>query len=66
MDSRIGQYVIRYRNGEAVTRPHLVESVVADDAVTRCGRRLRDERPSGMELRYTAVPAVRICKTCDR
>jgi hypothetical protein len=64
-DPRIGQFAIRYRNGVAETTAHLVESIVADDAITRCGRRMRDERPSGMELRYQDVPAVRICRTCD-
>jgi hypothetical protein len=66
MSEPIGQYVVRYHDGEAVTVAHLVESIVAKDAVTRCGRRMRDERPSGMELRYSAVPAIRICRTCDR
>jgi hypothetical protein len=66
MDPRIGTYVVRYHDGTPVTAAHLVESIVAEDAVTRCGRRMRDERPSGMELRYAAVPAIRICRTCDR
>lgn len=34
----VGQWV--RRQGQ---KWHLVESVVADDAVTRCGRRLRNE-----------------------
>jgi hypothetical protein len=39
MTIAIGQWVKRQR----LTVAHLVESVVADDAVVRCGRRLRDE-----------------------
>jgi hypothetical protein len=65
MSDHIGQYVTRYRKGAPNTTAHLVESIVADDAITRCGRRMRNERPSGMELRYVAVPAVRICRVCD-
>ena len=42
MTVHIGQWIRRER------RPvgHLVESVIAGDAVTRCGRRLSDERNS--------------------
>lgn len=35
----IGDWVMRERRGV----PHLVESLVAGDAVTRCGRRMRNE-----------------------
>jgi hypothetical protein len=39
MTIAIGQWVKRHR----LTVAHLVESVVAGDAVTTCGRRMRDE-----------------------
>jgi hypothetical protein len=39
MTVAIGQWVKRQR----LTVAHLVESVVAGDAVTTCGRRMRDE-----------------------
>jgi hypothetical protein len=39
MTIAIGQWVKRSR----LTVAHLVESVVAGDAVTRCGRRMADE-----------------------
>lgn len=35
----IGDWVVREHRG----RPHIVESLVAGDVITRCGRRLRDE-----------------------
>lgn len=33
----IGQWVLRLRRGQAA---HFVESLVSDDAITRCGRRM--------------------------
>jgi hypothetical protein len=42
----IGDWVIRERRRHA----HLVESVIADDAITRCGRRLHDEPNTRGEL----------------
>lgn len=57
----IGAWVRRERNGTAVTREHLCESLVADDAVTRCGRRMRDT--PGTSLRYELVPE-RACVVC--
>jgi hypothetical protein len=46
MTVQIGQWAMRsrYRIG------HLVESIVAGDAITRCGRRLTDERTTGGDL----------------
>ena len=38
-DLFIGAWVRR----EGVTMGHLVESIIAGDAVTRCGRRMKDE-----------------------
>ena len=40
---RIGAWVRRER-GRRVSKGHYVDSVVAGDAVTRCGRRMRDGR----------------------
>ena len=34
---------------------HLVDSVVAEDAVTRCGRRMDRVTPSGGELQVSAL-----------
>lgn len=42
----IGQWVMRHRYGIG----HLVESIVAGDAITRCGRRMSDEPTSGGTL----------------
>lgn len=61
----IGQWV--KREGQ---KWHLVESVVADDAVTRCGRRLRDRADQPFEL-SDVMPLTRmigqpqLCKRCD-
>lgn len=44
---RIGAWVRRERNGVALSKGHYVESVVADDAFTRCGRRMHDEPRRG-------------------
>ncbi len=41
---KIGQWVVRLRRGRAA---HLVESLVSDDAVTRCGRRMAPVNPDG-------------------
>jgi hypothetical protein len=44
---------------------HLVESLVANDAVTRCGRRLRDEPNRRGALIFSDAPGAK-CKVCDR
>jgi hypothetical protein len=44
---------------------HFVESLVAQDAITRCGRRLRDEPNSRGELVFSDAPGLR-CKACSR
>jgi hypothetical protein len=64
MDSRIGRYVIRYAAHVAQTLAHLCESVITDEPVTRCGRRLAARPGTGFD--YQDVPAIRICKRCDR
>ena len=63
----IGQWV-RRETRKHVTKWHLVESVVADDAVTRCGRRMRNEL-GGLKV-SDAMPLTRmigqpqLCKRC--
>ena len=60
MTERIGTWVRRERRSYW----HYVESFVADDAVTRCGRRLRDEQNSRGGLIFSDAPGAR-CKVCD-
>ena len=55
----IGEWVMRTRFGIG----HLVESLVASDAITRCGRRMSDERTSGGYL-VTAPFGTRKCRQC--
>lgn len=60
--------------GQWVRRPgkkwHVVESVVANDAVTHCGRRLRDRPGEPFEL-SDVMPLTRmigqpqLCKQCE-
>jgi hypothetical protein len=64
---KIGDW-IRRRGGKW----HLVESVVADDAITRCGRRMDRVTISGGELQVSDVmPLTRMigqpqnCRRCD-
>ena len=58
----IGQWVRR-----SGTKWHLIDSVVAGDAFTRCGRRMRDpglETSDNMPLtRMIGQP--QLCKQCD-
>lgn len=58
---QIGTWVRR----EYRTFWHLVESFVANDAVTHCGRRMRDETNSRGGLVFTDAPGAR-CKQCVR
>lgn len=58
----IGDWVQRERRGKA----HKVESVVAGDAVTKCGRRLADEANSNGELLLTGPADTLRCKVCVR
>jgi hypothetical protein len=55
----VGDWVMRTRYGVA----HLAESIVARDAVTRCGRRLTDEPTSGGDL-VVAPFGTRKCRQC--
>lgn len=58
MTLAIGQWVMRERRQVG----HLVESIVADDAITRCGRRM-PERTSRGEL-VDAPFGTRKCGFC--
>jgi hypothetical protein len=61
----IGQWVKRQR----LTVAHLVESVVADDAVVRCGRRMRDEANSRgllVEAEYWTPKCVQCSPSSER
>ena len=61
MDDRIGSYVLRETATERpLTKAHLVESVINDEPITRCGRRLRDRK--GTTLRY--VDSGDLCESC--
>lgn len=52
MSVTIGQWVRRSRSR---AKWHVVESVIADDPITRCGRRLRHGRTSNGELEVSDV-----------
>lgn len=62
-DERIGRYVQRERDSGPFTSPHLVESVIDDEPITRCGRRLRKQ--AGSTLVYVEVPVLRVCWQCE-
>jgi hypothetical protein len=59
MTIAIGQWVKRQR----LTVAHLVESVVAGDAVVHCGRRMRDE-PTSRGLLVEAEYWTPKCQGC--
>jgi len=63
-DPLIGQYVRRIRNDDWVqlTLSHLVESIIDDEPVTRCGRRLR--AIEGTAFVYRPVFPTRTCVWC--
>jgi len=66
MTERIGQYVRRARNSvnfRYLTLSHLVESVIDDEPVTRCGRRLR--AIEGTDFEYRPVFVGRTCQGCE-
>lgn len=57
----IGDWVQRERRGV----PHYVESIVAGDVVTRCGKRMRDEpTKTGGKLTLSS-PTFVSCKVCE-
>ena len=59
----IGDWVQREKRGV----PHLIESIVAGDVVTKCGKRLRDEpnRDGGL-VKAPLFAVFDRCKNCDR
>ncbi len=56
------------RTGSDATKWHLVESVIAGDAVTRCGRRMRDplDQISPVEQLTRMIGQPQNCKKCSR
>lgn len=64
MTEPIGSYVVRMTDTDKrLGMPHLVESVIADEPVTKCGRRLRT-RP-GTSFRYSETLPIRTCSGCE-
>lgn len=67
--TRIGRWSARFLGQRRMTRWHLVESVVADRAVMRCGREMHEQGAAG-EMRLLAVQVGRSwvdrekCKKC--
>jgi len=64
----IGQWVRRDRPG---TKWHLVESIIADAAITKCGRRMEPQTTIGDNLEVSEVtPFTRLidqpqlCRSC--
>jgi hypothetical protein len=45
--------------------PHLIESIVSGDVVTRCGRRLRDEPTKTGGPLEPAEWGLRKCRNCE-
>lgn len=64
MELAIGSYVSRALSGR---RWHIVESIVADDAITKCGRRLKNEAGK-FYVRDTLVTRAIVmpCQQCGR
>ena len=60
----VGDYVRREVGpGHRTTKWHLVESVIADAAITKCGRRMEPENTNGGLDVSKEVPADS-CKRC--
>lgn len=55
----IGDWVMRVRYGVA----HVIESTIAGDAVTRCGRRMTDQPTNGGVLQRAPF-GTRQCRSC--
>lgn len=72
MEPKIGWWVRRL-NGrkDRATKWHLVDSVVAGDAFTRCGRRMKHDSPWGPLETFPTMPLTRMigqpqnCSRCD-
>jgi hypothetical protein len=63
MNDQIGTWVKR----EQRETWHLVESLVAHDAITKCGRRMHDEANSRGGLVFSDAPAWSVrCDGCSR
>ena len=62
MTIAVGDWARRNKPGR-ITRIHLVESLVAGDIVTKCGKRLRDEL-GGLE--HVSPALWGRCRLCDR
>lgn len=58
MEVGIGEWVMREHYGIG----HLVESLIAGDAVTRCGRRMTDRTTGGLLL--VSPFGTRKCRKC--
>jgi hypothetical protein len=58
----IGSWVTRVRVLVPQTKAHYVESVIADEPVTRCGRRLRPIE--GTAFAYSFEEPVEPCRKC--
>jgi hypothetical protein len=60
----IGDWVQREKRGV----PHYVESIVAGDVVTRCGKRMRNEpnRDGGLTKAGLIDSVLNRCRSCDR
>ena len=61
MTIEIGTWVRRSNETRFLTLTHLVESVIADEPITRCGRRLR-----AIEGTTIRAAFVRRCAVCER
>jgi hypothetical protein len=63
-DNLKGQWAARYdTNGTLQTKAHLIESEVADRAITNCGREMHRHNSTG-KLRQADSLAAH-CKTCS-
>jgi len=64
----IGSWV--RRDGAYRSKWHLIESTIAGDAVTHCGRRLRNETAGSLEVSKVepltrAIGQPQLCKRCS-
>jgi hypothetical protein len=60
----IGDWVQREKRGV----PHLVESIVSGDVVTKCGKRMRNEpnRDGGLTRASLIDEVFNKCRSCNR
>lgn len=66
-ESKIGQYVARKRSRSTTGPAHYVESEIAGDVVTRCGRRMAPKTADGYGL-VVGGPELGadVCRACVR